>query len=141
MKITIKHDRALLDLSVLTNKHHTDLAKRIYTKAIESGVLKDDTLFAGLNLYEVFSENGHSITAATLFCLGKSNQFIQDAFRKLTIWGIHDDCPNCGCEMDIKDECNIGRYHWQERTCTNFWCEKVVSNEPDWDSVRGGKDY
>jgi hypothetical protein len=139
MKITIRRDDALEGLSSLTKKDKIELAHHIIEQAIQAKVITNDKEYCGANLFEIFFDYGYNLIAATLFCLGKCDPFLMDKFRNLVIWGIYDDCPDCGWETDfITGDCYKGHL-WEERKCTN--CGKVVSNEPDWDVVPGGYDY
>jgi hypothetical protein len=139
MRITIKRDEALKELASLAHKNHIELAKHIIDKAIEARVISDNKEFCGENLFEIFFDNGYNLIATTLFCLGKCDPFLMQNFRNLTVWGMHDDCPECGFDMEFIDGEDHGKYKWHERECLN--CGKRVSNEPNWDSVPGGHDY
>jgi hypothetical protein len=134
MKITIRRDESLEGLSSLSKKDKVELAHHIIERSIKAKVISDDREYCGANLFEIFFENGYNLIATTLFCLGKCDLSLMDKFRNLVVWGIHDDCPNCGCEMEFTDGEDHGRYKWHERKCLN--CDKVVSNEPDWDIVK-----
>jgi hypothetical protein len=139
MKITIRRDEALKEISHLYRKDINELANRIIEKSIEAHVICDDREYCGTNLFEIYFDYGYNLIAATLFCLGKCDPFLMERFRNLVVWGVYDDCPECGCEMEFTDGEDHGKYKWHERSCLN--CGKVVSNEPDWDAVPGGYDY
>jgi hypothetical protein len=138
MKITVRNDNHLKDIAAMLRVEPKELAKVIIKIAIDIKVIEDDKEFCGSLLFKEFKNYNFNLIQATTVCLNKHDPFLLADFRELTIWGIHDDCPNCGFEMDFTDEGKVGRFIWHERTCLN--CGKVVSNEPDWDTVPGGHD-
>jgi hypothetical protein len=155
MKITIKNDEHLKGLACSLGVKSSDLAKLIIKRAIKIGVIHDEKEYCGSKLVSEFKNFDLNLVQMAKRCivdlafdisllngenvvLNKRDPYLLADLRELTIWGIHNDCPECGYEMDFTDEGKVGRYIWHERTCLN--CGKVISNEPDWDTVSGGHD-
>lgn len=69
---------------------------------------------------------------------GKAYALINRSFDGVMLWGLDDDCPRCGNEMkgEITGADGI---EWEDSECTV--CGFETTQETDWDSMPGGKDY
>ena len=52
---------------------------------------------------------------------------------------LPDECPECGEELYLFDWGRFRGLDWHSIKCKN--CEWDYSNEPDYDSMPGGRDY
>jgi hypothetical protein len=51
-----------------------------------------------------------------------------------------DECPECGSKLGLFDSGMIKRIEWVHLRCMNVDCRYEYSNEPDPDTMPGGKD-
>jgi len=49
------------------------------------------------------------------------------------------ECPECGSALINSEISGSGKYEWWEHEC--LVCGYKWSEEPDWDSMKGGPDY
>ena len=97
-KISIKTDKHLRNIAVVLIKTIPDTVKFIEQCVLEAEPYIDDCCNAGDNLFSVLYNS-----EANLKDMLKKNfpPETWDDFSKLTLWGVEEDCPDCGCEMRV----------------------------------------
>jgi len=123
-KISIKTDKHLRNIAVVLIKTIPDTVRFIEQCILEAEPYIDDCCNAGDNLFSVLYNS-----EANLKDMLKKNfpPETWDDFSKLTLWGVEEDCPKCGCEMGFHDytydeDCYFG---YEIYKCTNCGEEQV----------------
>jgi len=140
MKATIKQNDGLRMLSSITKITTSDLEHRIISKMEEEQLLSGNMEDCGHSVLEVIAQSGYDAQDAIniLFPEFYKNEEIIQILDSIIVWGNGGDieCPECGCEMIVENESS-----WINCKCENSDCGHATTNEPDWDTMKGGKDY
>jgi hypothetical protein len=142
MKTTLKENDALRMLASSSKLSITELEKRILDKMESEKLLTGNVEDIGLSILKIMNLNGYDAKDAIniLFPEQRRNEEIIQLLDSVLIWGDakNNPCPKCGCQ--VEHEPHVYESHiWEVWHCTN--CNFSTSNEPDWDGMKGGKDY
>lgn len=145
MDITIKNNDAYRELCKILSVSQKDLKDQIISKLIKIEFLSEHEQEVGKTIQEIIDEYGefYLIKIVTeLFPLPSDygNIEVQQFTSSLVIWGCAYDnpCSECGCEMEVESESLFGKT-WKNYSCTNSECDGGHSNEPDWETIPGGR--
>lgn len=102
------HERVKGDLDMLI----IDLLNRL---SKIDGIYLDDTQLCGMMLPDILHEVGSNLVSFAKENYGSPTFDFLESMSGLQIWGIENDCSDCGCEMEYQDNGYEGE--WYE--CTN----------------------
>lgn len=100
--LTIKQDESLLSLAKLLGKPVDELTEHIINGLFRYDVLFNDRVFTGHKLSKNIDETGNRLLSVCIMVIGKANTRIRKLFGELVIWGVEDDCSECGCKLTIE---------------------------------------
>jgi len=142
MNTTLKENDALRMLASSAKLSISNLEKRILEKMESEKLLTGNVEDIGLSVLEIMKLNGYDAQDAIniLFPEDFKNQEIIQLLDAILIWGDakNNPCPKCGCEV-LHEPHSHGKHFWETWECDN--CDFSTSKEPDWDTMKGGKDY
>lgn len=143
MKTTLKENDALRMLASSSKLSITELEKRILDKMESEKLLTGNVEDIGLSVLAVMKLNGYHAQDAIniLFPEQRKNEEIIQLLDSIIIWGhaVRNPCPECGCDIN-EDTHGFEEHVWQTWECDNFNCNFSTNTEPDWDTLKGGKD-
>jgi hypothetical protein len=97
-----------------------------------------------LSVWEYFNSSGYSVQEAleVLFPELTNTDEIPELLKEVTLFGCSTSkgCEWCGCEM-IREVQHHGKQSWTNYECENPYCANTDTNEPDHDTLAGGKDF
>lgn len=144
MEISLKRNEALSVLATSTGIQIDELEEAIILRLRDSFWIIGGYEDCGLSLQEVANNNGQDVSGliALILPTQRKNTEIPELMHSIFIWGesSENECENCGCEVE-EDIQRDGKHTWSAFECSNPNCNNQWSNEPDWDTMKGGKDY
>ncbi len=145
MEITLLKNDAFRVLLEVTGMTTMELEKRIFDTMVKEELIElDDFDLVNKSVWEIFNE----IDCNTIWVKGllfndiETNENIFELLKSIYFFGdgTNHPCEECGCEMiEERDGCN-GKY-WSEWECENPYCDNKETDEPDWDTMKGGHDW
>jgi len=129
--ITLRENEALTALSVYSARTIDDLRNTIMNGLIESDLIQDTPEICGETLQYVFQENGMRAEQFAVYHFNVSSPKITTLLNRLQVWGVADQCENCGCAMHYDDIS-------EHEECINDVCGCSISVDytPDPDAGR-----
>lgn len=102
LPLSFLEDDNFRELSVMSNLTSEELQNTLMDtiKSIDPYL---DIDFAGAPLLEWANNGEHCISILTEVLPGVNSMVKQELVEKIKFWGSHDDCPECGCEMEFFD--------------------------------------
>lgn len=135
--LTIRKDDQFLALCNHLNKDPETLAEKILTRG-EMIMSKDNAHIEGddrgRGIIEIIMEMefGHSLQVLAAFLTGRSDSTVCELIQEARVWGVENDCPECGAASEFYDaDVAHGRYMEEDQysnlvhQCTN--CFKTFS--------------
>ena len=124
--ITLRKNQALTDLSNYAGRTIDEVQEKIIGDLIKHNVLSDIPEECGETLENILIENDHTLESFAVHCFKVSFPKLLKILKNIQIWGIYDECEDCGCELE-EDE--------TEMKCVNPVCgcsiQTVYERDPD----------
>ena len=150
MELTIKYNEALVVLATTTGMTIKDLESHILKTFIDNEWIINGVDDCGWSIQYVIGVNELD-TNKVIKALFPEEPFhpedsemimnteIPELLKSIFFWGDEtvDPCPDCGCEVERESDSTDG-ISWENVECSN--CDYSTSDEPDWDSMPGGRD-
>ena len=144
MEITIKTNDAFRVLSDASKLSQHELEERILESLNEEGLFIEGFEMCGKSVAKFMEELGYTIdeTVDVIFPNQENTIEFSELLKSIYFWGdaIEVECEECGSEMEPEEESH-GNKTWTNYKCENPFCDNAISNEPDWDTMKGGHDY
>ena len=143
MKVQLRSNDALRVLSDATLQSEKTLERNILKALRNEGLSIDEFENINISVSEFMEELGYTKdeTFEILFLKQKNKDEILSLLSGIIFFGTaeQNQCEECGCEMEVEFN-EEGTYKWKDYKCENAYCEATKTNEPDWDSMKGGFD-
>lgn len=120
--ITLKNNPALTELSDYVGRSAYELRSDIITALFSYGYLTDKRMYCGVSLENILEQHHETVEGFARHCFHCSYERLQGILKGVIIWGIHHDCPYCGCETFIES---------REKVCINSGCNFSVGIYPE----------
>lgn len=129
--VTLRQNHSLVKLSVHSKKSIDILTDRIIAVLIQYKIIYDSPEFCGETLKYVLEENDFNLEVFAVYCFHVSTPEIIKILEGIRIWGLSNDCENCGCAMEYNDMS-------EHKECINDVCGCSINmdNTPDSDMYR-----
>lgn len=134
--LTIQSSDELKILSVQFGFTEDELKNKIIDALIDYAVIEGSKEECGKAIGEIV--DCYDIVFPLREIFKSISHTLVESINKQYIISTLGDCPTCGCELETYED-GQGRYVWLNTECTN--CDYKDSNEPDWDTMRGGYAY
>ncbi len=134
--LTIQSSIELKILSTQFNIAEQELKDKIINTFINREAIGGDQDECGKTLGEIADEPDFRSVCLQIF--KNVSHVLLTNISNLVILSTLGDCPQCGCETTEEEQGAFDRV-WVETECSN--CDYRDSNEPDWDTIRGGHAY
>lgn len=100
LPLSFREDDNLRELATMSNLTVSELQK-VLMEAVKGIDPYLDLDFAGTPLLEWANGGDHCISVLTECLPGTYYMAKQKLVEKVKFWGSHDDCLECGCEMEF----------------------------------------
>jgi hypothetical protein len=124
--------KELTRICEITKLHQIQIVPSIITRMQIMEIDLDSQNDAGLEISQIMEEMGYDLNGFCYDVLGQYNEELAFLIGKLKFKNVLDDCPECGCEVEEREEA-AWDYVWEEKDCTNPSCDYALTNQPDWD--------
>lgn len=125
--VTLRENHALIKLSTNYSVHIDELTEKILNDLTSIGCLYDIPEECGETIENLLIENDYTLEQFSVKSFQMSSPTVLSILKGLQIWGIHNDCEDCGCEMIEKED---------EKECSNPVCGCSINTnyaiDPDW---------
>jgi len=101
--VTLRENTALVELSIYSGRTIDELTSKILTDLISINCIYDIPEECGETLETILSENDYSLEQFAVNFFKVSTPRIILILKGLQIWGLKNECVDCGCEMIYND--------------------------------------
>lgn len=108
-KITIRKNKSLERLAQRCKISIHSVDEFLISKLSDKGIIYlNETEFCGMTLLEMFKHQGITLTGFAVKAFGNTFYFpeLLKILENIQIWGIEDECTECGCEMEYSGTFN-----------------------------------
>lgn len=126
--ITLKNNYALIELSNYTGRSKDEVRSIIIEALLSKKIIHDRVEYCGSSLGRVLTYYMVDFESFAKHCFKTVNARLLNILKHIYIWGIHFECPKCGCKMKVDSGLLYCKNH--------IYCGFIISLIPE---MRAGK--
>jgi len=139
--LTLKTGKAMEVLCLALEISSKSLIDKVIDGLDDLGCIENHFTDAGQTVKEVLEKSNIPLWEfVTVIGLPYVTGDIMKMIGEILLWGDADQCPECGSEIIITND-GFDDFEWEEHRCVNHNCGYSTTTEPDFDTMKGGKDY